>query len=154
MVRASGVRRFWLWAGHLGVPRAIDYAVHHPRSVKGLILYAAFARVADVFRPDAIQGFAHLARADWRLASQAFADMSPRREFPEAALREADIYRQSTTGESVARLLLQGIEADVTLLLPMVKVPTLVLHRLHDATFPVALGQQLAAAIPGARFVP
>jgi pimeloyl-ACP methyl ester carboxylesterase len=38
-------------------------------------------------------------------------------------------------------------------LLPKVKVPTLVMHARGDAQVPFELGRQLAAAIPGAKFV-
>jgi pimeloyl-ACP methyl ester carboxylesterase len=38
-------------------------------------------------------------------------------------------------------------------LLPLVKVPTLVIHARGDAQVPLELGRQLAAGIPGASFV-
>ena len=38
-------------------------------------------------------------------------------------------------------------------LLPQVTVPTLILHSRHDNAVPLAEGQRLAEAIPGARFV-
>ena len=42
---------------------------------------------------------------------------------------------------------------DVRLLAPLVRCPTLVMHAEGDQIVPVGLGQDLAAAIPGARFV-
>ena len=45
-------------------------------------------------------------------------------------------------------------ETDVTALLPKVSVPTLVMHSRHDARVPFESGRRMAAAIPGARFVP
>ena len=42
---------------------------------------------------------------------------------------------------------------DVSALLGQVTVPTLVMHARDDARVPFELGRQLAANIPGARFV-
>ena len=42
----------------------------------------------------------------------------------------------------------------MTALLPKVSVPTLVMHSRHDARVPFESGRRMAAAIPGARFVP
>jgi class 3 adenylate cyclase len=42
---------------------------------------------------------------------------------------------------------------DVTSILPTVRVPTLVLHRRTDALVPVSAGRELAAQIPGAKYI-
>ena len=42
---------------------------------------------------------------------------------------------------------------DVRELLPRVKVPTLVMHSRDDLVVPVDVGRQMAAGIPGARFI-
>ena len=44
-------------------------------------------------------------------------------------------------------------DTDVTALLPQVRVPTLVMHARDDARVLFDAGRQMAAAIPGARFV-
>jgi class 3 adenylate cyclase len=44
-------------------------------------------------------------------------------------------------------------QIDVTSILPTVRVPTLVLHRRTDAQMPVQFGRDLAAQIPGARYI-
>jgi class 3 adenylate cyclase len=44
------------------------------------------------------------------------------------------------------------LRADVREVLPQLRLPTLVLHRVHDRAVPVALGRYLAANIPGARW--
>ena len=45
------------------------------------------------------------------------------------------------------------LQADVRALLPLVRVPTLVLHRRDNPLIPVDAGREAAALIPGARFV-
>jgi class 3 adenylate cyclase len=44
-------------------------------------------------------------------------------------------------------------QIDVSLILPAVRVPTLVLHRRNDANVPIELGRELAALIPDAKFI-
>jgi len=44
-------------------------------------------------------------------------------------------------------------EFDVRQLLPKVRTPTLVMHVRDDLRVPIALGRELAAGIPNARFV-
>ena len=61
--------------------------------------------------------------------------------------------RVSTSPENAERLLRVFSEIDVAELLPRVRTPTLVLHSRGDAAVPYEAGRQLAARIPGARFV-
>lgn len=54
----------------------------------------------------------------------------------------------------LARALLDSIvNCDVRTVLPSIKVPTLVIHRLEDPFAQAAWGQELAAGIPGARYL-
>ena len=153
VVRAAGIRRHDLWASTDGGPRAIEYAARHPRQTRRLILYGTYARLADVFTPDRLQALAMLSRTDWDMAAQVMGDMSGREDFPDFGARYAAVYRESASGEVVARIL-EEADADVTGMLPKVKAPTLVVHRLHDNIYPFACGRQLAAGIPTAQFLP
>ncbi|MEX0800861.1 MAG: alpha/beta fold hydrolase [Dehalococcoidia bacterium] len=158
VVRAAGLKRFSLFVGSAGGPRAIEYAARHPGQMDRLILLRTFARLLDVLSRDMLEGLIRLARANWAVAARTFADMTAnaanRTEFVEPISAWAELWRQSSTGDEAARLLEQHIEVDVTALLPRVKAPTLVISYPDDVFFPVALGQQLAAAIPNARFLP
>ena len=64
-----------------------------------------------------------------------------------------DLQRITTSPENAARLREAVDEIDITDLLPLVKVPTLVLHCRNDAVQPFDEGRRLAAGIPGARFI-
>jgi class 3 adenylate cyclase len=155
VVRASGVQQFTLWGGTLSGPRAIDYAAAHPEMVRRLVLHRTFARTSDVMARDRLRNFADLARVNWKMAAQVFADLPVREELPEAGVHQAQVYLQSTSGEFVARLLMDGFDgADVTHLLPGVRVPALILHRSEDPMFPFRAAQELAAMIPQARLRP
>jgi class 3 adenylate cyclase/alpha-beta hydrolase superfamily lysophospholipase len=155
VVRASGARQFALWGSTLSGLRAISYAEAHPELVRRLVLHRTFARASDVMSREQLRNFADLARVNWKMAAQVFADLPVREELPEAGVHQAQVYLQSTSGEFVARLLMDGFEsADVTDLLPRVHVPTLILHRSEDPMIPFRAAQELAAMIPQARLRP
>ncbi len=59
----------------------------------------------------------------------------------------------ATTPEIAEQFLLINANVDVMDLLPQVKVPTLVMHASRETRVPCALGQEIAAGIPGAKFV-
>ena len=65
-----------------------------------------------------------------------------------------EFQRISSSPADAARNLVANGDADVTSLLPQVRVPTLVMHARHDARVPFESGRRMAAGIPGARFVP
>ena len=65
-----------------------------------------------------------------------------------------ELQRQTTSPACAARYFRVTNDIDIRDLLPRVRVPTLVLHLRDDAAIPFALGQEVAAGIPGARFVP
>jgi pimeloyl-ACP methyl ester carboxylesterase len=52
------------------------------------------------------------------------------------------------------RIFVAAGNIDVTNLLTKLTVPTLVMHARDDARVPFDAGRQMAAGIPGARFVP
>ncbi len=155
VVDAAGARQFTLWASTLSGPRAIEYATRHADQVRRLILHRTFARAADLMTIEQVRSLAELARLHPDTAAQVFADLPGRRELPEAGVHAAQVYSQSASGEFVAQLLIRGFDTtDVASLLPLVRVPTLVLHWRDDPMFAFRLAQDLAAAIPEARLVP
>lgn len=64
-----------------------------------------------------------------------------------------ELQRLSASPECAVRDLQTVANLDVRSLLSSVKTPTLVLLTREDQRIPVALGRELAAGIPGARFV-
>jgi DNA-binding CsgD family transcriptional regulator len=62
--------------------------------------------------------------------------------------------REAATAETAAALLDFVYRLDVRAHLPLVRPPTLVVHRRDDRAVPYRLGRQVAAAIPGATFTP
>jgi len=153
VVRALGLREFVLWGQTLAGPRAIDFVARHPELNVRLILIATFLRGIDVVSRDQIDAYAGLARNNWEMAAQLFAD-TVGRERSDANLHRGELFRASSGGETMARILEDIYEVDVTDLLPQVKAPTLVLQRVNDNLFRFEFGQIMAAQIPNARLVP
>jgi len=153
VVKALGLRQFTLWGQTLAGPRAIDFVTRHSELDLRLVLVATFTRGADVVSRDQIDGFAGLARSNWESAAQLFAD-TVGHERSAANLRRGTLFRESSGGETVARILEDIYAVDVTALLPQIKAPTLILQRGNDNLFRYEFGQLMAAQIPNARLVP
>jgi class 3 adenylate cyclase len=152
--RAIDVPRLSLLGSTLAGPRAIDFAAGGDQQVDALILHGTYASPSAVMSADQLRSLADLARVNWELASQVFADTSVRAEFPDFGPRIAALYRVSASGEFVSDFLLQNYETgDVRHLLERVTVPTLILHSVHDQTFPFSQAQELAAGVPNARLI-
>jgi pimeloyl-ACP methyl ester carboxylesterase len=64
-----------------------------------------------------------------------------------------EIQRKATSAECAARYFETVANLDILHLLPQVWHPTLVLHCRDDNAVPFKLGVELAAGIPGARFL-
>ncbi|MCH8813834.1 MAG: adenylate/guanylate cyclase domain-containing protein [Chloroflexi bacterium] len=154
VVRAARIRRFALYATTTSGPVAIAYAAHHQRQVGQLILYGTFSHGAEVMPPEQLNPLIELCRSNWELASQVLSDLSSREQYPDVGVQMSELFRASCTGEVAAEILAQGLEIDVDDLLPLVKAPTLVIHRRSDSLVPFTLGQKLAAGIRKARFIP
>ena len=65
----------------------------------------------------------------------------------------AERQRKTTSAECAYRYFETTRNLDVSELLPKVTVPTLVMHKRDDQVQPFEAGRELAAGIPGARFV-
>jgi class 3 adenylate cyclase/pimeloyl-ACP methyl ester carboxylesterase len=162
VVDAVGVERFALFGMSQGCPIAIAYAVRHPDRVSHLILYGGFAlgrmkRAASEAEREKLRAMETLIRVGWGEENAAFRQIFTSQFAPGATKEQADSFnelqRRTTSPACAARYYHLVGEMDVTALLPQVRVPTLVLHARDDLVSPLEIGRQMAAAIPGARFV-
>jgi pimeloyl-ACP methyl ester carboxylesterase len=99
-----------------------------------------------------------LIRLGWGANNQAFAQIFSNRFIPDGGPEQVrwfnDLLRVSVSPENAGRFMESFAHLDVRHILPGVKVPTTVLHCQGDVVVPFDEGRLLAAAIPGARFVP
>ena len=152
IVDAVGGSAHGLVAWTMAPAAALRYMLRRPGQVARLVLGNGGTHIRQSGKADVLKAFAALARTNWSVAAQTFADMGPREEEPGESMELARIVRDSTTGEIVARMFEDGLEAaDITESLPSISVPTLIMHHIDNAVTPVGVSQSLAAAIPGAR---
>jgi pimeloyl-ACP methyl ester carboxylesterase/DNA-binding CsgD family transcriptional regulator len=134
---------------------AAALASEQPGRVTGLVLYGGYARGADIASPAARDAMLDVVRGHWGLGSRVLADVF----MPNAAAAErsefARFQRSFGSPEQAATQLALVYALDARAALPaLADVPTLVLHRRDDRAIPYWLGEDLAARIPNARFVP
>jgi pimeloyl-ACP methyl ester carboxylesterase len=160
---AAGLDRFALHGLSQGCAVSIAYAVRHPERVSHLILLGGYAvgwkkRARTQAEKEAGEAVVTLVRVGWGQENPAFRQMFTSQFIPGANKEQADWFNEfqriSSSPADAARNLVANGDADVTSLLPQVRVPTLVMHARHDARVPFESGRRMAAGIPGARFVP
>ena len=160
---AVGWKRFPLMGMSQGCAISIAYAVKHPERVSHLILYGSFARgrlvrATNDEQREKIKAMETLVRLGWGEENAAFRQMFTSQFVPGGSKEQIDwfneLQRRTTSPECAARYFRTTNEIDVRTLLPKVKVPTLVLHLRDDAVHAFEYGREVAAGIPGARFVP
>jgi class 3 adenylate cyclase len=153
VVVAAGLEHFALLGQfHMG-PVAIDYAAGHPEQVSRLILYGTYARGADLTRMEVQQSLIAMLRSHWGISSRTIVDMVSPGVSGDFLDRMAEHTRDSVTGEMAASLLEMAYACDVTAKLPLITMPTLIIHRDHDRAVAFKLGRALAARIPSATMV-
>jgi pimeloyl-ACP methyl ester carboxylesterase len=162
VVDAAGVDRFDQLGITQGCAVSVAYAVRHPERVGRLVLYGGYtqgwARRESPGERERREAMVTLARQGWGQNNPAYRQLFTSLYIPGATREEMDwfndLQRASTSPDNAARLMHELSRIDVRAVLPRVGCPTLVLHARRDAVVPFAQGRELAAAIPGARFVP
>jgi pimeloyl-ACP methyl ester carboxylesterase len=157
IVKELGLKSFVLWGQRHGGAPAIAYAVKFPDRVSHLILCGAHARWQGTLSAtdksqDAIRT---LTLSNWRMASLSLMETMLGRSFDAVSLQwYFRLLQEGVTPEIFAQLITFGSNMDVRDLLPKVRVPTLVVHYRNDRLMAFEAGREIAAGIPGARFVP
>ena len=141
---------------------AIAYAVRHPERVSHLVLLGGYlaglrhqspTEQAMAFHEASLR----LVALGWGRDDPAVQQFFTTRFIPDASLEEAralnEQQRLSCGAERAVQIMQARSALDVRLLAPQVTCPTLVLHAEADQIVPLVWGQDLAAAIPGARFL-
>ncbi|HTV29858.1 MAG TPA: alpha/beta hydrolase [Xanthobacteraceae bacterium] len=162
VVDAAGFERFILFGLSQGCAQAIAYATRHPERVSHLILYGGFARGSlrhdDAEKQkEAFELVRGLVRAGWGSDQESHRQFFTSQFIPDGTSGEYhslnEMQRMAATPEMAEQFMLTNANIDILDLLPQVKVPTLVLHAKRETRVPVELGHELAANIPGAKFV-
>lgn len=157
------LERFPMVALSQGCAVAITYAARHPERVSRLVLYGGYLR--GKFRraktPEELAEAKMLINTmplgwgrDNPAARQYFAAQFLPEGTPEQHRWFTELQRVTTSPEIAVRLRTVAGDIDVTQLAPLVRAPTLVMHASGEGVVPFDEGRELAALIPGARFIP
>ena len=155
---AAGSERSALFGDGEGVPMSVVFAASHPERVSALVLYGGFART--LWAPDYLfgdtereyrkvieeefeafltpGGLAALARSGFRSAGE------------EEVRAAARVNQYGSSPGALEALNRMNMAIDVRDVLPVVSVPTLVVHQRADPWYRVEHGRYLAQHIAGA----
>jgi pimeloyl-ACP methyl ester carboxylesterase/DNA-binding CsgD family transcriptional regulator len=148
------LERVSLLGGSSGSCTAIAFAAAHPERVERLVLYGSYADGAALTAPGVANAIMAAVRAHWGLGSRLLSDIFLGTTDAAEHERFARFQREAATAETAAALLDLVYRLDVRAHLPLVRRPTLVVHRRDDRAVPSRLGREVAASISGATFVP
>jgi class 3 adenylate cyclase/pimeloyl-ACP methyl ester carboxylesterase len=162
VANAAGLDRFPLLGISQGCALAVAYAVRNPERVTHLVFYGGYARGrlkrarTDEER-EHWQAMRTLLRLGWGADNPSFRQIFTTSFMPEATKEQMDAFnelqRRTASAEYAVRHFEVAGSVDITNLLDKVRVPTLVMHARNDLFVPVEMGRELAAGIPGARFI-
>ena len=156
---AVGSERAALLGISEGGPICALFAATYPERTAALVILGGYARrlVAPDYpcgdSPDERDRLAEHVERNWgsdvRLPARAPSLVH------DARFREwwATYLRMSASPGAAAALIRMNMSIDIRHVLPIIRVPTLIVHRTGDRSLPVAAGRHLAEHIPGARFV-
>jgi class 3 adenylate cyclase len=155
---AVGAKEAVVYGFSEGATMSALLAATYPERTQALVLEGGFARLvstADVpgyLTDDAFEPMVRLIVSHWGAGGtmQGFAPSRIGEPMVQDAYAKAERYSSTPTG--MRRVWEMNRNNDVSGVLPTIRVPTLVLHRL-DEIVPLAAGRYLADHIPGARFV-
>jgi pimeloyl-ACP methyl ester carboxylesterase/AraC-like DNA-binding protein len=156
------LEQFDLLAISQGAAVAVAFAVRHPDRVRRLIIcngyaagWAVRADPAEVARREAMMT---LTQVGWGADNPSYRQLFTNHYIPEATPKQMgwfnEMQRLSASPENAVRLQRVLATIDVRPLLSQVRVPTLVFHSRGDQAVPFAQGEEMAAGIPGAGFIP
>ena len=140
-----------------GGSMAMLFAASAPERVRSLLLFGTFAcRRAQPDYPwaptaEERQSFYDAIEHHWHETMDIHAIAPSLEREPESRRRFASYFRMSASPQGALALARLNTEIDIRHVLPAIRVPTLVMHRQHDADAKVDEARYIAARIPGAR---
>jgi len=161
VVDAAGLDKFPLLGISQGCAVSVEYAVRHPERVTKLVLFGGYARGWRIgSKPETIamrEAMLTLTIHGWGQDNPAFRQVFTQLFIPDGTPEELEwfneLQRRTTSPENAARLMDALAVVDVRDRLAKVQVPALVIHNRGDVRVTQGRGRELAAGIPGARFV-
>jgi len=161
VTQAHGAQTFALLGISGGAAAAVAYAARHPGQVSHLVLLGGSTHGLLHRNPSAetlafYEAQLRMIELGWGRKDPGVQQMFTSRFMPDGSVEQIASFnehqRLSCDGLRAAAIVRARAGLDVRPMLRELRVPTLVLHCEGDVTAPLALGHELAASIPGARF--
>ncbi len=154
VVNHLGLETFNLFGPLHSGPAAIAYTALHPDRISRLILWCTYAHGAEEYGSSPqLQATRVLLDQDWEVYTETMAHVTWGWSTGEKAREFAAFIREAVSREVVKAVRDAIDHYDVVDLLPLVKAPTLVLHRRQFSAPSVDCARRLASRIPHARLV-
>ena len=157
---AEGIERAVVGGISEGGATAALFAAMHPERTTGVVVFGAYARVLEApdypgISPDAYQGLMDAWASRWGTPETLTVRLMAPENVGDAGFRDwvHRFERQSSTPSGLRAQLEWIRDLDVRSVLPVIDVPTLVMHRSDDPLVPLRYGRWLAHHITGAKFV-
>ncbi|WP_163750901.1 alpha/beta fold hydrolase [Mycolicibacterium helvum] len=149
-----GLDRVSLIGGSSGSSTAVAFAAAFPERVEHLVLYGSYPHGDVLTAPGVGEAIVAAVRAHWGLGARMLSDIFLGNAEAAEHERFTRLQRESATAQTAAALLDMVYRLDVRAHLPIVRSAATVVHRRDDRAVPYRLGREVAAAIPGATFIP
>jgi class 3 adenylate cyclase len=150
---AVGSERAALFGVSEGGPMSLLFAATYPERAQALVLYASFARHPTI-TPERLEEDVARINREWGTGMFLADTFAPDLARDPVALRLlARRERQSASPSAASSVLRINAEIDARHILPTIRTPTLILHKLGDARITIDAGRYLADHIPGARLI-
>jgi len=144
-----------LFGAAIAGPISIAYAAKYTERVTHLILYDTYAYYGKFVSEEFKAALVSLLREpdNW-LGRRAQISLGVAQGGMDYLDLIAGLIKEVTTSEIAGRITEMAYTLDITQLCPLIKAPTLVMHRKGDLLIDFKAGLELASLIPKARFVP
>jgi pimeloyl-ACP methyl ester carboxylesterase len=157
---AAGVEQASLFGISEGGPMCLTFAATYPSRTSALVLYGTFARMMRApdysigVRPEIFGYFLDRIEESWGTGSMSADYFAPSMARDEAFRRSwARFERLAVSPAGIKALLRITQETDARHALPIIRVPTLVIHREDDQVIRVEAARYIAERIQDARYV-
>jgi class 3 adenylate cyclase len=154
-VAPDGASPVVLYATCYGGLVAARYAATHPGRIRELVLDGTYAKGEDISTPRMRESILAMIRMldDQPRAAHAMLDFFTNPDGGDLREQRLARTRNAIDGPVASRLYELSFEADITLDLRSLEMPTLVLHRTRTQAIPFVNGQHVAALVRDATFV-
>jgi class 3 adenylate cyclase/pimeloyl-ACP methyl ester carboxylesterase len=144
-------RRAVLVAFSEGGALSMLFAATYPERVSHLVLFGCFACFSEMFENPKER--IELRYKHWGTGAMMSNVLPSIATDPASVEQLAKLERLSATPGAHRTMMYLNLLIDVRSILPHIRIPTLVLHRRTDRVIPVERGRELAAKIPGAKYI-